>query len=115
MGIYRKVERIMTEERNCGKELYGKMEQELDEFLWGLKILSPEDIIRHSYEKVMKEDFLMLFGESADLPEEVVRGLLEMEEPLDFVYQTWLDSDYGYMDILRDFVSGEVTRVLGKS
>lgn len=103
----------MTTERNS-RALYEKMEQELEDFYAGLKTMSPEDIISHSYEKVMKDDFLMLFGEYDELTEEMVKKLLEKEKPLDFVYQEWLGADYGYMDTLQEFLRCDVSRELEK-
>ena len=99
-------------EKSYATEVYKKMEQELDQFIAELKIMSPEEVISCSYEKVMKEDFLLLFGESVELSEEEAVKLLQMEKPLDFVYQKWLGSDSGHMDVLLDFVNGELSREL---
>lgn len=98
----------MSTKKDYRKELYGKLEQEFEYFISGLKKMSPEDIITRSYEKVMKEDLLLVFGESIELSQAEVKKLLEMEKTLDFVYQVWMDSNYGYMDILQNFVEDRV-------
>lgn len=91
--------------KDCAAKLYEKMEQEFEEFISGLKKMSQEDIVSFSYEKVMKEDFLILFEESVEFSKEATEKLLAMEKPLDYVYRRWLETDYGHMDVLRNFLN----------
>mgnify|MGYP000198070210 CR=1 FL=1 len=52
------------EQRNELKDLlYEKMSKEQDNFIEKLKHSSPEEIISAAYEKVMRDDILMLFDD----------------------------------------------------
>ena len=55
---------IFMEQRNELKDLlYEKMSNEQDNFIEKLKHSSPEEIISKAYEKVMRDDILMLFDD----------------------------------------------------
>ena len=83
------------EQRNELKDLlYEKMSKEQDNFIEKLKHSSPEEIISAAYEKVMRDDILMLFDDA----------LLKLEYPLSACYDEWLKNDCTYMDMLRDTV-----------
>lgn len=93
-----------TEELNT--QLYEKMKTEFDGFLENLKTLTPEEIISHSYEKVMKEDILACFeGENDFLSNKQAKAMLAVKYPLDDLYQEWLGNDYSHMEMLRDTIS----------
>lgn len=87
-------------------KLYEKMKAEFDGFLENLKTLTPEEIISHSYEKVMKEDILACFeGEDDFLSKKQAKAILAVKYPLDDLYQEWLSNDYSHMEMLRDTIS----------
>ena len=55
---------IFMEQRNELKDLlYEKMSKEQDNFIEKLKHSSPEEIISKAYEKIMRDDILMLFDD----------------------------------------------------
>ena len=83
--------------------LYEKMSNEQNDFVENLKHLPPEKIIQSAYEKVMRDDILMLF-ESDFLDAKQVKELLRLEYPLSACYNEWLKNDYSYMDMLQDTV-----------
>ena len=83
--------------------LYSKVQKEYDAFVDELAKLPPEEIIKHSYEKVFKEDITMCFEELELEPNEA-KALLKKKNPLDFVYQEWLKNDCSYMDVIRDTI-----------
>ncbi len=86
-----------------GELLFRKADQEYKQFINELEGLPPKEIIEKSYEKVIKEDILMIF-ESAELDPNDARALCKKNNILDFVYQEWLDNDCSIMDMLRDTV-----------
>jgi hypothetical protein len=90
-----------TEEINV--KLYEKLSKEFNDFCDKLKTLSPEEIIRSSYEKVFKEDILMCF-ECSDMGYEKAKALLRLDKPLDDLYNEWIGADCSYMDMLRDCI-----------
>lgn len=83
--------------------LYDKMKSEYDEFISDLSTKSPKEIIDHSYEKVFKEEILIIC-EAYDRTPEEARVLYQLKRPLDFMYQEWLHNEYSYMDMVRDTV-----------
>ena len=95
---------IFMEQRNELKDLlYEKMSKEQDNFIEKLKHSSPEQIISAAYEKVMRDDILMLFDDDF-LDTKQTKALLKLEYPLSACYDEWLKNDYTYMDMLRDTV-----------
>ena len=92
------------EQRNELKDLlYEKMSNEQNDFIENLKHLPPEKIIQSAYEKVMRDDILMLF-EDDFLDDKQIKALLRLERPLSACYDEWLKNDCSYMDMLRDTV-----------
>ena len=81
--------------------LYEKMSNEQKDFVENLKHLPPEKIIQSAYEKVMRDDILMLF-EDDFLDDKQIKALLRLEKPLSACYDEWLKNECSYMDMLRD-------------
>ena len=74
------------EQRNELKDLlYEKMIKEQDNFIEKLKHSSPEEIISAAYEKVMRDDILMLFDDDF-LDTKQMKALLKLEYPLSACY-----------------------------
>ena len=93
----------MQNEQELRDLLYEKMCNEQENFIEKLKYSTPEEIISASYEKVMRDDILMLF-ESDFLDVKQVKELLRLEYPLSACYNEWLKNDCSYMDMLQDTV-----------
>lgn len=103
------LEKISTEELQ--NLLYEKVQQEYDEFIKDLKKLPPEKIIENSYKKVMFEDIVMSFeGEDSYLDKKQLIALLKFKCPLYVCYEAWMDTDYTYMDMLRDSITEYIDR-----
>ncbi len=90
--------------------LYEKMKAEYDNFIAELKEKSVEEIIERSYEKVILEDLLTCI-ENDNLKQEEAKALYQIENPLSFIYQEWINIDNNYMDLLRDTID-ETTKKL---
>lgn len=89
------------------EELYEKMLEELNSFRDSLLRKSTSEALSgfNPYELVYKEDFLLCFeDDELDLDEELLLFLNHINNPLDWIYQSWCDSGVSHMDILRDFV-----------
>lgn len=93
----------MQNEQDMRDLLYEKMSNEQESFVEKLKHSSPEEIISSAYEKIMRDDILMLF-EDDFLDAKQIKELLRLEYPLSACYNEWLSNDYSYMDMLRDTV-----------
>ena len=83
--------------------LYEKARAEQDKFIDNLLQKLPQEVMDASYEKVMRDDILMLF-ESDFLDAKQIKELLRLEYPLSTCYNEWLKNDFSYMDMLRDTV-----------
>ena len=90
-------------QKDYNQLLYDKMQAEYDQFISDLSTKSPNEIIDHSYEKVFKEEILIIW-ESSNRTSEEAKALYQQKRPLDFLYQEWLHNEYSYMDMVRDTV-----------
>ena len=89
-------------------KLMGKMVNEMNEFTKSVTKMSGQQIIAEMipYELVYKEDILMCFeDDELILSYEEIDFLLGIEQPLDWLYQEWLDFDDSHMGMLRDFIT----------
>lgn len=87
---------------NLKEELYDKLEKEYNEFIEDLNTKTPEEIISKSYEKVMKEELKEMFYpeiNNYDLSE--LKILNKTKNPLEELYQGWMDYDGGVHEPLE--------------
>lgn len=101
-------DRVKKELNNA---LYKRMSHEYDVFIDKLKHMTPDEIIRASYEKVFKEDILLIV-ENGELSLSDIRALLNETNPLEGCYQNWLDEDISYMDELRTSVENHARNII---
>ena len=83
--------------------LYDKAKAEQNSYIAELKQMPPEKIIEVSYEKVMRDDILMIFEEHS-LSDAQAKELLKFKNPLAECYDRWLKADCSHMDMLRDTI-----------
>ncbi len=93
----------MQTTENLRQALYDKALKEQSEFVKKLMSSPPKAIIDAAYEKVMRDDILMIFEEDS-LSEKQVRALLRLDYPLAACYNDWLKNDCSHMEALRDTV-----------
>lgn len=67
-------------------DLFTKMDREMTEFVAWLNLQSPEEVMRHAYEFVIKTDILSTL-EDFSLTEKHARVLLASETPLEEIYR----------------------------
>lgn len=94
-------------------KLMGKMVNEMNDFLNSIRVKTGQQIIEEmiSYELIYKEDILMCFeDDELILSYEEINFLLELEQPLDWLYQEWLKFDGSHMEMLRDFITCTIDR-----
>ena len=89
--------------KRINEMLSAKIDSEYYAFLDELEKKEPKEIIAAAYEKVFKEDIMMILSEN-DLPYDRAKALLRMDYPLDAAYKAWLGRDSTYMEDLRDCV-----------
>ena len=83
--------------------LYEKVQAEYDAFIEELKRMTPEQVIDRAYEKVTKENMVMVIQENNLEPSEA-KALCREKYPLDRMYQEWLDTDVSEMQRLKDSI-----------
>ncbi len=103
----------MQTTENLRQALYDKALNEQSEFVKKLMGSPPKAIIDAAYEKVMRDDILMIFEEDS-LSEKQVRALLRLDCPLATCYNDWLKNDCSHMEALRDTV-GRLAEGMAKS
>lgn len=106
-----KGEKIMP--KDYGMLLYEKVQAEYDDFIADLQGKPAEEIIKKSYEKVIKEEMVSIC-EFAEMGQKEAKALYLEKYPLDRMYQDWLKSDVSYMDMLRDSVDDTAKEVVAE-
>lgn len=103
----------MNNEMKIREEVYSKMEQEYNNFIEKVKLKTPDEIIQCSYEKVMKEEILGDFEpEFRHYDIEKIRALSKCKDPLEELYQGWMDCDAGIHQILEDSTYDTLDRLV---
>lgn len=85
-------------------ELYDKVYAEFQTLIAEVEKLPPKEIINKSYEVVAKEDIMMSFDAQEFLSDRQMEALLKANNTLSACYETWMDTDCTYMDIIRDSI-----------
>ena len=95
----------MTKNEMLNQKVCDKMQAELDEFIAEFKTKSSSEIIECAYELIYKEDILQSFDFDIQgnnpLTNEQAKALLSLKNPLDYLYQEWLEYDNSVLDTLR--------------
>ena len=90
-------------------QLFEKMSDEYDRFIAGLEKKPPGEIIKNAYEKVFKEEILGIFENDENIiGSDEAAMLLTFDDPLQQLYDGWLDWDSSYLDQLRDSIDSRV-------
>ena len=97
------------EQRDYNRLLYEKSVSEYTDFITELKSMTSDEIIEHSYEKVIKEDLVTLL-ENNDIDQDKAKSLYLKKHPLDYIYQEWLDKDCSHMEMLEDTINDSAER-----
>lgn len=99
-------------EEKIREELYLKMESELNSYKKKLETLTPKEIIDKSYETTMKEELICLFyPESSRYDLDGIKALKNEKEPLETLYQGWMDSDLNINQLLEEITDDIVAEL----
>lgn len=88
-----------------------KMQKEFDNLIEKFKSKEPAEILKHTYELTIKEDFLSECR-LMELEPAKAKALYLCKHPLDRLYNDWLKSDVNYMDMVRDSIDSSVNRAV---
>lgn len=114
---WRAVTRFSDNQRDelARKYLYYKMTDELRSYTEDLERASAEDIIRRSYETVMKNELICLFyPDEKRYSLDEINALKNCDNSLDTLYHRWMDVDLNLNELLEDSV-GEIVSDLAYS
>lgn len=95
----------MNNDMRIRNKLYKKMTSEYNFFINNLKTLPSDKVIDKAYEKVIKEELLIPFYPEYEYYDiKKIKALNSCEEPLEELYQNWMDSDVGINSVLEDSI-----------
>lgn len=100
------------EKMKIRENLYNRMQQEYNDFIDNLKQQPPEKIIEAAYQKVIKEEILGYFYpeyECYDINQ--IKALSKTKEPLEELYQGWMDCDAGIHQVLEDNIDDTLDEI----
>lgn len=93
------------------KLLYQKVSKEFELFEESLRQMTPDEIIDHAYEKVIKEE-MMSECLSKGFEQKEAKALYIQDFPLDFMYRDWLKNDLGFTGIIGDSIDETVQNAI---
>lgn len=83
--------------------LYEKIKAKYDDFIDELKQMTPKQVIEKAYEKVTKENMLIIIQEN-NLTSCEAKTLFRKKYPLEFMYREWLDTDVNEIQMLKESI-----------
>ena len=92
---------MTNEELNTA--LYEKLFAEQQDFKGWLVKQPPEEILKHAYEYVIRED-IVIEMEYHDLTDDEAKALLADEKPLQAIFSVYENTEGGHMDEIRDCI-----------
>ncbi|MBQ2835465.1 MAG: DUF3848 domain-containing protein [Clostridia bacterium] len=99
-------------EMEIRKKLYEKMEKEFRDFIEEMKSNEPEVIVNSAYQIVIKEELVaMFYPESKQYDIDEIKALNKTKNPLEELYQGWMDSDAGIQSVLEDNISDTIEEI----
>ena len=100
----------MTHEQ-LNTALYEKMYAEQKGFIESLKNSTPENVIQHAYELVIREDILLSLEEN-DLDARQCKALLRERKPLDKLFLAWEKHEGDHMNEIRDCIENKANELI---
>lgn len=99
-------------EMDIRKKLYEKMQKEYNVFIEEMKNNEPQFIVNNAYQIVIKEELVaMFYPESEQYDIDEIKSLNKTKNPLEELYQGWMDSDAGIHSVLEDNVSDTIEEI----
>ena len=99
-------------EMDIRKKLYEKMQKEYNDFIEEMKNNEPQFVVNNAYQIVIKEELVaMFYPESEQYSIDEIKALNKAKNPLEELYQGWMDSDAGIHSVLEDNVSDTIEEI----
>lgn len=77
--------------------------KEQNDYLDAMRQKSPDEIIARAYEICYREEIAIIL-ESTDFDDDQMTTLLNMPNPVGFIYSEWLKVDAGVSEMLTDHI-----------
>lgn len=100
---------LTNEELNT--KLYDKMAAAQEQYREWLLSLPPEEILQHCFEYAIREDILFAH-EELDLSDKQCLALLNLQDPLTEIYQSYQCMESSYMEDIRSAIESEAVSAL---
>ena len=99
----------MTSEQ-LNTALYEKLYAEQEKFKSMLRSSSPDVIMLHAYELVMREDILLSLEEN-DLTPKQCKALLKQKEPLSELFLAWENGESNHMNEILSCIENKADKL----
>lgn len=90
--------------------VFERAQNEYDSLINELESLTGKEVVQRCYEKVVKEDFLLLLEPDRDDWYDT-EYLLDIKYPLDFLFHEWLSEDSSWLPLLEDTINNSSSHV----
>ena len=90
--------------------IFDRAQKEFDSLINELESLTGKEVVQRCYEKVVKEDFLLLLEQDRDDWYDI-EYLIDIEYPLSYLYNEWLGEDSSWLPLLEDTIHNSSTHV----
>jgi len=88
------------------------MQKEYNDFIEEMKNNEPQFVVNNAYQIVIKEELVaMFYPESEQYSVDEIKALNKTKNPLEELYQGWMDSDAGIHSVLEDNVSNTIEEI----
>lgn len=100
-------------EMEIRQKLYDKLQNEFKNFIEEVQKKEPKEIVDSAYQIAIKEELVGIFFPQEDKYDiEEIKALNKLPDPLEELYQGWMDCDGGIHTVLEDSVSLTLEDVL---
>ena len=82
------------------EKLVNKIHEEQEQYLTEIEKLPPKEIIFKAYEICYREEIANIL-ENVEFSDEFTKKLLDISEPVCFIYDEWLGTDCGVWEMLE--------------
>lgn len=83
-------------------KVYTKLHNEFLELKENIIKLAPDEIIKHSYTITIKQELVDMFYGTDNYSKYQLMGLLEKENTLDFLYESYMNTERGINNLLEE-------------
>lgn len=84
------------------EKLYLKLKEEYLNYVDKIKQLPVDEIINKSYELTIRKEFVDMFYDTCNFNKFQLLALFEKDQPLQYLYDSWYECDYGMHNLLLD-------------